>query len=228
MMKKTGRKIGRKKRILFFAGFSALFIIIGLWLWTKNTEKDYVGEDVYCFPNSIISREERIKEDCLYKYEERLQGLENGDVLLTPCSHTFGWRNGHAAIVIDEEKELTLESVVLGTPTCVQSIAKWRKYPGVMVLRLKDATKEERDAVAAYAVESMQGVNYGFLQDLTDWLPWENANSIKDTHCAHLIWSVYKQFGYDIDGDGGIIVTPKDISISPQFEIIEAHNVDKW
>lgn len=227
-MKKTGGKMGRKKKILFFAGFFLLVLILGLWLWTESTERDYAGEEVYCFPNSIISREERIKDEFLYKYAERLQNLENGDILLTPCSHTLGWRNGHAAIVIDEEKELTLESVVLGTPTCVQSFSKWRKYPGVMVLRLKDATKEERNAIAAYTMENMQGVTYGFIGDFSDGLPWAFSEKKTDTHCAHLIWSVYQHFGYDIDGDGGIFVTPKDISLSPHLEIIEVHDVDKW
>ncbi len=227
-MRKTGRKLGKKRRVLLFAGLFMIIFLFGLWGWKAYAEKDYVGEDVYCFPNSIISFEERIKENKLYKYAGRLQNLENGDILLTPCSHTFGWRNGHAAIVVDQEKELTLESVVLGTPTCIQSIAKWRKYPGVMVLRLKDASKEERDAIAAYTLENMQGVRYGFWQDFTDGLKLENPHGISSTHCSHLIWSVYNHFGYNLDGDGGIIVTPKDLSLSPKLEIIESHNVDKW
>lgn len=219
-MKKTGGKIGKKRKILFLAGFFVLFILSGLGIWKEYADRDYDREDVFCAPNSIISWEERIEDEFLYRYEDRLQNLENGDILLTPCSHTFGWRNGHAAIVIDEENELTLESVVLGTPACVQSVSKWRKYPGVIVLRLKDATKEERAAIAAYAQENMLGVNYGFLSDL--------FGGTTDTHCSHLIWTVYNYFGYDIDGDGGIFVTPKDISLSPQLEVIESYDVDKW
>lgn len=227
-MRKTGKRLGRKKQILLFAVFLMFVFFCGLWGWKEYTEKDYAGEDVYCFPNSMISFEERIKENKLYKYAGRLQNLENGDILLTPCSHTFGWRNGHAAIVIDEEKELTLESVVLGTPTCIQSISKWRKYPGVMVLRLKSASKEERDAIAAYTLENMQGITYGFLGDFTDGLEGGIFDGISSTHCSHLIWYVYNHFGYNLDGDGGIIVTPKDLSLSPGLEIIESHNVDKW
>lgn len=219
-MKRTGRKIGKRKRILLFVSFFVLFVVSGLGIWKEHAEGDYDSEDVFCAPNSIISWEERIREESLYKYADRLQNLENGDILLTPCSHTFGWRNGHAAIVIDEENELTLESVVLGTPACVQSVSKWRKYPGVMVLRLKDATKETRDAIATYAAENMQGVEYGFWSDF--------FGGTEDTHCAHLIWSVYNHFGYDIDGDGGIFVTPKDISLSHHLEIVETYDVDKW
>lgn len=227
-MKKAGRRVGKRRKILFFASFFVLFIVSGLGVWKEYAEKDYDMEDVICAPNSIISWEERIREESLYKYADRLQDLENGDILLTPCSHTFGWRNGHAALVIDEDNELTLESVVLGTPTCVQNISKWRKYPGVMVLRLKEATKEERNAIAAYAMESMQGVNYGFWGDFSENLLPDFSEAIRDTHCSHLVWSVYHHFGYDIDGDGGIFVTPKDISLSPQLEIVEAYDVDNW
>lgn len=227
-MKRTGRKIGRKKRILFFVSFFALYLVSALGIWKEYAEKDYCGEGIVCEPNSIISWEERIREEYQEQYADRLQGLENGDILLTPCSHTFGWRNGHAAIVIEEETEETLESVVIGTDSCLQNLAKWRKYPGVAVLRLKDASKEERNAIADYAKEHMQGISYGFLTDFMEHVPEKWRADTADTHCSHLIWSIYKHFGYDIDGDGGIFVTPKDIFLSPYFEIVEMYHVDIW
>ncbi len=232
-MKRTGKKRERRKKILLFAGFFVLALALGLELWRRQTEEDYCCEDVVCTPNSPISREERIRRECLSDYEDRLQNLEKGDILLTPCSHTFGWRNGHAAIVIDGEQELTLESVVLGSPASVQSVSKWRKYPGVLVLRLKDATEEERAAIADFALEWMEGVNYGFSQDFVENVWYRKSrntetSAVSNTHCAHLVWWTYQSFGYDIDGDGGIFVTPKDISLSPLLETIEAYDVDNW
>lgn len=223
-MKQSGKKKRRKRRHLFFASFLLLILAL-LGLWKEHTEHDYDSEEVICTPNSIISWEERIRQEYWYKYEDRLSDLQNGDILLTPCSHTFGWRNGHAAIVIDAEQGLTLESVVLGTPSTVQSVDKWRKYPGVMVLRLKEAAEEERCAIADYAAREMLDVNYGFWGEFAEHIFEEEP---QDTHCAHLIWTVYRAFGYDIDGDGGIVVTPKDISSSSLLEVVESYNVDNW
>lgn len=227
-MKKTGRKIGRKKRVLFFAGFFVLYLVSLLGIWKEYAERDYRGEEIICEPNSFISWEERVREEYQGQFADCLQGLENGDILLTPCSHTFGWRNGHAAIVIDEETGETLESVVIGTDSCVQNLSKWRKYPGVAVLRLKNASKEERNAIAVYAKEHMQGISYGFRTDFMEHMPEKWRTDTGDTHCAHLIWSIYRHFGYDIDGDGGIWVTPKDIFLSPCLEIVERYHVDIW
>lgn len=225
MKKKHGRNRGRKKGFPVSAFLYVFLVWTGLFIWTKAEERDYNHEDVICEANSPISREERIKKDSLYKYEDRLQDLETGDILLTPCSHVFGWRNGHAAIVVDAEKGLTLESVVLGTPSSIQNVSKWRGYPGVLVLRLKEATAEERKRIAKYAVETMNGMDYGVWEEFAEHFL---KGEMRDTHCAHLIWRAYLEFGYDIDGDGGIIVTPKDISLSEQLQVIEKHNVDNW
>ena len=48
----------------------------------------------------------------------------------------------------------------------------------------------------------------------------------KGTHCSHLIWQAYRYYGYDLDSDGGLIVTPKDIANSPALEVVQVYGVD--
>lgn len=47
--------------------------------------------------------------------------------------------------------------------------------------------------------------------------------TIKSTQCAHLVWHAYKQFGIDLDSDGGLLVTPFDIQNSEYLEVIQSY-----
>ena len=61
---------------------------------------------------------------CVLQTEEgadfyaKLVPLQEGDILVTSTCHTFGWRNGHAAIVVDAESRRVLEAMT-GRPVSV-------------------------------------------------------------------------------------------------------------
>lgn len=174
-----------------------------------------------CEKNSIISWEEwNEREEDWITFAE----LEDGDILITPCSHSFGWRNGHAAIVVDAENGETLESVVLGTKSSVQSLEKWEMYPCVMVFRLKGVSEEIRREIAQNAKENLCDIDYGL--EMGFLFPAYGAEMTEKTHCAHLVWYAYRSYGYDLDGDGGRIVTPKDLSESPLLEPVQVVGVN--
>ncbi len=181
-------------------------------------QESYFAEIEYrCTMNSPVSFEERIEDS-----QVLLAPLEDGDVLVTSASHVFSWRNGHAAIVIDAENGITLEAVVIGKNSKVQDTDKWRNYPNFVVLRLKDAKKTERAAIARSAYDYLNDIPYvatiGIIPSKYSEL--ENASG---TQCAHLVWLAYAAHGYDIDSDGGLIVTPNDILESELFEVIQVY-----
>lgn len=169
-----------------------------------------------CERNSIISWEEWITEE-----DDKIvfAGLEDGDILITPCSHTMGWRNGHAAIVTDAKKGETLESVVLGEESSIQSLEKWEEYPCVMVFRLKGVSAKIRESIAGMAVKRLLGIPYGITQGV--FTSKYGEDNVVRIHCSHLVWEAYRYYGYDLDGDGGVIVTPKDIAESPLLEPVQ-------
>lgn len=179
---------------------------------------------VDCVANSILSREEFFVD----AQGERvgivpLVPLEPGDILLTPNSHCFGWRQGHAAIVIDEET--TLESVVLGSNSVIQWANKWTAFPAVMVLRFAENSDEIGTKAAEIAVADLNDVPYdltvGVLsaKDVTEGV-------LTGTHCAHLVWQCFARLGIDIDSNGGKIVTPQEIATSPHLEVVQMWGID--
>lgn len=175
---------------------------------------------ITCSKSGIVSWEEQNEGEYLPEFI----GLEEGDILLSFCCHTFGWRNGHAAIVVDAERGTTLEAVMMGEDTCLQNVSKWRYYPSFLVLRLKGQPLEVRKKIARYACRTMEGVPYGFSADLFEHFGF--GEKIRNTDCSHLIWKVYKEFGFDLDSDGGFFVTPQDIAESSLLEVIQVYGID--
>lgn len=200
-------------------------------------EKFFREVSVSCEPNTIISREERLvdSEGKMMKGMS-IWGVEDGDILITFCSHTFGWRNGHAAIVIDADKRLTLEAQVMGSPSRVLTLDRWEYYPSFAVLRIRDVDADTRRAIAAYAAESLADIPYRLSAGLWD-MGWKSRKQKlteteeplqpSGTQCAHLVWYAYERFGFDLDSDGGLIVTPQDLYESPLLETVQIYGLKR-
>ncbi len=181
-------------------------------------------------------------------YGMPLVDVQDGDILLTKNSRFLGWRNGHAALVVDAQEGLLLEAIMPGTNSKISPISKWSTYPSFLVLRLKDeyrkgTVNKEPDLpkqIADYAATRLVDVPYllvaGILErSLPERMKIVEAagqtaeqtamdnKALKGTQCAHLVWYAYMQFGIDLDSDGGVIVTPFDIQNSECLDIIQTY-----
>lgn len=160
------------------------------------------------------------------RYRAPMVDLQDGDVLITSTCHSFGWRNGHAALVVNGANGSLLESVSLGIPSTITAYGSdWFCYgTNFMVLRLKDAGEEARTEIAQTARERLYNVPYsltvGFLS------PKDQGETPQGTHCSHLVWQAYHYFGYDIDSDGGPLCTAQDIARSDLFEVVQVFGFD--
>lgn len=179
-----------------------------------------------CERNSIISREESVVDEEGHLIDgTQLAPLHNGDIIITKASHTYGWRQGHSAIVIDALNEKTLEAVVVGTDSTVQDIGKWTNYPDFIVLRLKNAPRDLTESVVQTAIDCLAGIPYRISAGIFS-SKFADQKEISGTQCSHLIWQAYRYYDIDLDSDGGLIVTPKDIVNSPELEVIQVYGVD--
>lgn len=175
--------------------------------------------ELCCTPNTIISKEELLL--CTPENSPvRIPVVEEGDILITFNCHVFGWRVGHAGLVVSAKERLTLEARVLGSDSAVLPLAHWQSYPSFAVLRLKEAPKKQRQEIAEYAAANLNALPYRLTAEA------EVGEEISGTQCAHLVWYVYKRFGYDLDSDGGRIVTPRDIFDSPLLEIVQIYGME--
>ena len=200
-------------------GKSAVTGLEDLSLLYGYQESYFASPEFECIKNSPVSFEERITGKPV-----KLAPLEDGDILVTSSAHVLSWRNGHAAIVVDADSGITLEAVVIGKNSKTQDISKWTRYPNFAVLRLKDADKKERAQIARFAMENLYNIPYNVFIGLYP-MKYSRLGNVTGTQCAHLIWTAYAAYGYDIDSSRGLIVTPRDILNSDRFEIVQVYGM---
>lgn len=182
----------------------------------------FLGGQMKCTKVGAITKEDR--NAALNQYTE-LVPLQEGDILLTFSTHTLGWRHGHAGLVIDGEKEQVLEAAILGSDSQIMSLSHWRRYSNFMVLRLKDASRKQRKEIAVFAKENLNDIPYrlfsGIFGEKVQALDGEIG-----AQCAYLVWYPYQNFGYDLDSDGGRVVTVDDLAGSQELEIVQLYGID--
>ena len=205
-------------------------------LWGENPQRllelqeNYFAQHyVQCDPIGPVSYEETFyNEKGPFAPKFEIVDYKKGDVVLTRSTHTFGWRHGHAGLVVDDVNGYTLEAITLGEDSILQYLSKWQGYPTFIQLRLKDAEKiidgqRLGDLVADSAMANLKGIRYGILSDILS--RGDDIEDIKSTHCSRLVWQAFEPFGYNIDSDKGLFVTPKDIADSDLFEVVQVYGL---
>ncbi len=166
-----------------------------------------------------------------FTYIEEIDGenyfcdLKEGDIIVTATTRVSWWRYGHAAIVVKggtNAAALLAESFAPGENSSISSVSSYNCLGDFLVYRPKaDATTKR--AVVDYIQAEMMGIPYGFTVGI---LSKKNPKTLKSTQCAHFVWYAYKQFGIDLDGNGGALVKPQDIANSDEVELVQAYGFD--
>ena len=175
-----------------------------------------------------------------------LADVENGDIILTFSSYTSGYSHGHVGIVTDAEKGTVLEAITPGNPSECCDISHWYSYATCLQLRLTpDAAVncncgarhqadtgntnygQLRDAIASYAATYLNDRSYTLLAGITSKKETAfDTDTSAGTQCAHLVWSAFHAFGYDIDANGGMLVTVSDIAKSPLLSVVQIYGLN--
>lgn len=148
--------------------------------------------------------------------------LQNGDIIVSSSTEFSFWSVGHCAMIIDSENGLTLEAIGIGSDSKLGYLSAILRRGNFIVLRPK-LDKEKIDSIVSYASENMVGLKYDPTIGI---LSRKYVEDIKYTHCAHIFWYAFYEHGLDIDSNGGPVVTPKDISWSEHFDIVQVSGFD--
>ena len=173
-----------------------------------------------------ITREDLYTEAYSGGIKRQLVDIQPGDILISLSTHTGGWRHGHAAIVLDQYT--IIESAVLGADSQIVSVADWVDYANYAVLRIKDVTPEQQQEVVDYCREHLAGVPYSLLSGIFGDKAPDPDSEFFGLQCSYLAWYAWYQFGYDLDADGGRIVTPFDLLHSDQVDIVQIYGMDPY
>ena len=167
-----------------------------------------------------FTREDRLSQ----KTGIPLIDLQPGDILLTLSTHSAGWRHGHAGLAVDSDT--VLESTVLGSNSTLVSAAHWTAYSNYVVLRLKQITPDLQQQVINYSLTHLIDVPYRLFAGLTEPKAPDPDSAWFGLHCSYLIWYAWNHFGYDLDSDGGRLVTAQDLLHSDLLEVVQVFGMD--
>ena len=199
------------------AGVETLIRLDKMFLLTTMQEHFFTKPEIETSSLQVVRHLERVTDT---KDTKSIFIVEDGDIIVTLSSYCFGWRYGHAGLVLDGGQGDVLEAMTYGEPSLIQNIGHWTEYPAYVILRPKNLSKEERAEVASYAKENLMDIDYALLAN-------KKQNEIKKTHCALIVWQAYKQFGLDLDCDGGYFVTPADIINDDDLEVVMVYGMRK-
>jgi len=183
------------------------------WKLFRKDSVQYKADTFYY----IIKEEFREDEAGKRVHQPIFTDVQDGDILVTDSTYCLCFRHGHAALVIDAEKGITLEAFGLGTDSEFSRLEEWRRYPHVVILRLR-APEKIRRKVAQYAKEQLVGIPYMLSPGVID--DKDMDGSYWGTQCAHLVWTAFAACGYDVDGNGGWLVIPEDFTYSKLLQIV--------
>ena len=146
--------------------------------------------------------------------------LEDGDIIVTSSTHLSGWRMGHSGLVTDAERGSILQANAVGDTSRLGSMRDFSDRVNFMILSPK-VDAETKAEVCKYAEKNLIGKIY----DPTAGV-FSSKNKVERTQCAHLVWYAYNAFGIDLDSNGGLVVTPKNIANSPLVEVVQVFGLD--
>ena len=164
------------------------------------------------------------REDRMENSGAPLVDLQTGDVLVTLSTHSVGWRHGHAGLVID--KDTVLECGMIGTDSALKGSKSWSSYTNYAVLRIEGVSREQQETMREYALSTLRGVPYRLLAGFIGPKAPESGSSGFGLQCAYLVWYAWNFFGYDLDGDGGRLVSASDLLDADCVEIVQVYGMN--
>lgn len=215
----------KKRRIRRFLLIGIVCILFFYWLQNYGVHFDrrFCVDDTDVMCVSVLgwfTKSDRVDE----KDSEPIRDLQPGDILLSLSTHSMGWRHGHAGLVVDSDS--VLECRVLGKNSDIVNVKEWQRYSNYIVLRVKNVTDEEQEAVVSYAKEYLTDIPYRLTAGLFGEKAPDCLEKDFGLQCAYLVWYAWQEFGYDLDSDGGKLVTVDDILNSKIVEVIQVYGID--
>ena len=149
--------------------------------------------------------------------------LEDGDIVVTSATHISFVRRGHAGLVTDGRYAEVLQANAYGTYSRIDTIGGFTNRVNFMVLRPNPEMISPAvvKGVVEYAKTSLLNLPYEGLAGVVT-----NKKNINKTQCAHIVWYAYKQFGIDLDSNGGAMVMPYDLAHSAYLQPVQVFGFD--
>lgn len=148
--------------------------------------------------------------------------LRDGDILVSSSMYVSWWRLGHAALVVNGENNQILEAIKPGHKSEVGNVNVFFYRANFILLRPK-VDESVKQKVIQYAKDNLVGINYSLY---TGYFSPKFEQKQTTSNCGHIVWRAYKEYGVDVDSNGGKTVMPKDIFQSEYMQVVQVFGLD--
>lgn len=168
--------------------------------------------------------------------------LEKGDILITSSTHFSSFRIGHSGIVADPQSSMPIwQATQIGDENGYASVRSgFTNRMNFMVVRIKPQAFNCQSVDDEEYKRAINDVVSFITTDLKDaiYSPFTGVftpkNDCKYTSCSHLIWYGFMHFdddnggarNIDLDCNGRLLATPKNISESEYVELVQTFGFD--
>ncbi len=152
----------------------------------------------------------------------RLASLQDGDIIVSSSMYVSWWRFGHSALVVDSVGERVVEAIEPGYLSEYGHASDVAYRANFIILRPK-VDAQTRQKVAQYAKDNLVGLRYDITAGIFSKKYEKNPTK---SHCGHIVWRAYMEYGIDIDSNGGAVVTPEEIFRSEYMEVVQVFGFD--
>jgi hypothetical protein len=226
------------KVVKFILFLLLLLLVLGIIIFKQS--------ELNKFSENWVSRQHLVSKESVFELKKGdILVRPNMDWLPGSMPIPGGRKYGHVAIVVEGAVGQTAEEALKNSRVVealffdqktkkflfnrkyqIREEYAWvsfgKKFGGIRYRLRVPLTKEQSDSICSF-VCSQLGTRYNILslkQPLTinDGFEFTSTNR-KSWQCATLTWnSYYKATGFDIDGNGGLLIFPSDIIGSEVFD----------
>lgn len=148
--------------------------------------------------------------------------LKEGDIILSSSSFILGFRSGHSMLVTkgsDNPDKSEIINVSIEYDSKEVSGLEFTQRANLMIYRLKDEYLQDFtiNDIVDFAKSNGVGVKYNLVP---------KKGILNSSNCSTTVYNIFNHFGIDIDGNGGSLVTPEDISLSDKLELVQGFGLD--
>lgn len=155
---------------------------------------------------------------------ETFIAVKPGDIILSSAVHTLGYYHGHIGVVMNDGK--VLAAIAMGENSRLIDLEQWTQYTNYVILRVKNMNEDKMKWIVEYAHDYLLDIPYRLDVGLIGNKTIDYIEGEFQAHCSYLVWYLYAQIGIDLDSDGGKIITPLDIFMSEEVEILQVYGMN--
>jgi hypothetical protein len=201
----------------FLIPFDSGVVVIKHWRIHNYIQKDRFTPTKYQTEKAMLSLDEN------KSYTQCIQNVSNMDTQVRLGEVSIGKSNNNT----QKSKLFALVDSYSDDETITNLLYDWMDIrKAKRSAQTEKAIKQNLDKLADYAKETLYDIPYHLSAGFIGEKAPDATEPYFGMQCAYLVWYAWNHFGYDLDSDGGRLVTSADLLHSDLLEVVQVYGME--